>query len=66
MWEDYDGGYFLKSIYELKDEAYEDWLKRNDSSFEKFITWKENWDSRNDWQYKVKRILYANGECKKI
>ena len=66
MWEDYDGGYFLKNIYELKDEAYEDWLKRNNSSFESFITWKENWDSRNDWQYKVKNILYAMGECKKI
>ena len=66
MWEDYDGGYFFTEMYELNSDAYEDWLKRNDPSYEKFISWKENWDSKKDWQNKVKTILYAGGECKEI
>jgi hypothetical protein len=66
MWEDYDGGYFFTNTYVLNYDAYEDWVKLNDPSFENFISWKENWDSKNDWQNKVKNTLYANGECKEF
>ena len=66
LWDNYEGGVFFSTMYEVNQKALMDWVKNKNKTYKFFNDWQKRWNKKNTWQDKTRIYLYVSGECEKI